>query len=117
MWPDTLVASDDQGYSRDYDSYPYGDYRTDDSNTFRPTNPPSSDFYNAKDRTLGLPSTTTPKAFVMKELEAFGDRVVVNDEYEGRSIVVAYERQHRLAIPFFAEIDGQKLTFEGATAP
>lgn len=117
MHPDTKVASDDQGYRRDYGAYPYGDYRTDDGNTFRATNPAPDATYPNKDRTLGLPGESQQRAYVMSEMESLGDRVVINDRFEDRPIVVAYEAQHRLAIPFWAEVRGQALTFEGAKAP
>ncbi len=116
MYPDTLVASNDTGYSRSYDSYPYGSYRTDHSNTFRDTNPSPDPRYPNKSRVLGLP-TASPRAYAMAEMHELGDRVVINDTYDDRSIVVLYEHQHRMAIPFWAEVDGHRLTFRGSRAP
>jgi hypothetical protein len=116
MWPDTKVASDDQGYSRSYNSYPYGDYRTDHGNTFRPTNPSPDSLYDGKDRTMGVFDGDAVKLYAFEELEKLGDRVVVNDSVGDSSVLVVYETQHRLALAFSATLDGQTLSFEGARA-
>lgn len=121
MHPDTLVVSSDTGHSRDYSRYPYADYRTDDSDTHRPTNPDYKDTYRAKDRVLGLVGDSTSRAYAFPELQKKGDRVVVNDRFEGEPIVVAFEAfegRERLgtAIPFSATVDGRELTFVGRLA-
>lgn len=117
MHPDTKVISDKTGHSRDYERYPYGDYRTNHGDTFGATNPDFQDTYQAKDRVLGLVGEQTSRAYAFPEIEENGDRVVINDTLDSERIVIVYEAEHRLAVPFYANIDGQQLTFEGATAP
>jgi hypothetical protein len=117
MHPDTLVISSDTGHSRNYESYPYGDYRTDDNDTFRPTKPRWQRTYEAKDRVLGLVGASTSRAYAMREMEQFGDKVVVRDEFEGEPIVVVYDADHRMAVPFRATVDGQPLEFVAAQMP
>jgi hypothetical protein len=118
MHPDTRVISSDTGHSRDYNQYPYGDYRTDDSNTFQAVNPAFQETYEAKDRVLSLVGgPETSKAYAFPEIEAIGDRVVINDTFDDQPVVIAYQAEHRLAVPFRARVNGQRLTFEGASAP
>lgn len=118
MYPETRVASNSQGYSRDYARYPYGNYRTNQEDTFRATNPDFSDMYRAKDRVLGVyGSSGTARAYAMPEMETLGDRVVIRDTLDGEPVVIVYEAESRLALPFRASYDGKKLTFDGAQAP
>ncbi len=117
MYPKTKVASDTQGYTRSYTSYPYGNYRENHDDTFRPTNPTMVGLYPAKNRILGIPTSDTDRAYALPEMAKKGDRVVINDTLNGSPIVILSEAEHRLAIPFFAEIDGRALRFSGSTAP
>lgn len=117
MHPDTLVASNDTGYERDYNSYPYRDYRTNDDETFGADRHQST--YEAKDRVLGLPGATKGEslAFAFPEMDALpGDRNVVYETFEGEPVMVVYEAEHRMAIPYRPKADGRELTFVGETA-
>jgi hypothetical protein len=116
MYPQTLVASDSQGYSRDYERYPYGDYRANNNDTFSATNPDFEDHYDAKDRVMGVTVDETSRAYAFPELESVGDRVIVNDELRGTSLVVVFEAENRFAVPFERTVEGKELTFIGATA-
>lgn len=113
LYPETQVALDTTGYQRDYTSYPYGAYRTNHNDTFRPTNPRFESMYDAKDLVMGLVGTEGSRAYAFEEMGQFGARVVVNDEFEGTPLVVVYEADYAMAIPFSAMVDGQPLTFEG----
>jgi hypothetical protein len=122
MHPDTLVVSSDTGHSRDYSRYPYADFRTDDSDTHQPTNPDFQGTYRAKDRVLGLVGESTSRAYAFPEMQKLGDKVVVNDTFEGQPIVVAFEgfefsERMGTAIPFSSQVDGSELTFVGRLAP
>ncbi len=117
MHPQTLVASDQTGYRRDYTSYPYGDYRTNHANTFRPTNPQHDSIYPGKALVLGLVGEEGAKAYAFDEMGTFGDRVVVNDTFGGDRVVVVYEAQFLSAVPFSARLGETTLTFEGVQTP
>jgi hypothetical protein len=114
LYPETLVALDATGYQRDYSAYPYGGYRTNHNDTFRPTNPAFETLYDAKDLVLGLVGDDSARAYAFEEMGQFGARVVVNDEFEGTALVVVYEAEFAMAIPFSAQVGEQELTFEGA---
>ncbi|MFT6395296.1 MAG: hypothetical protein ACJAYU_000038 [Bradymonadia bacterium] len=83
MYPQTTVTSDETGYSRNYQSYPYGDYRSDDADTFAGTNPQPVDTYENKDMVLSVQGSNISKAYAFDEMETFGQRVAVNDDFDG----------------------------------
>jgi hypothetical protein len=117
MHPDTLVASSDTGYERNYNSYPYGDYRSNHDETFGAASHQST--YEAKDRVLGLPGETKEEslAFAFPEMDALeGDRNVIYESFGGEPVMVVYEAEHRMAIPYRTTVDGRELTFVGTTA-
>jgi len=119
LHPETLVLSDDTGFSRNYRAYPYGDYRTNNSDTFRVTNPlPDDDLYPRKAMALGLmdrPSGAA-RAYVHSDLADVGPRSAINDTFIGQPVVVIYEQASQLAIAFVArDPDGNILTFDAAT--
>jgi hypothetical protein len=74
MHPDTMVISDDTGHSRNYQSYPYGNYRTDDDNTLRATNPAPRDTYAGNERVLGLVGESTSRGDPHRPSKAQGAR-------------------------------------------
>jgi len=45
-------------------------------------------------------------------LEAMGERAVINDQVGGVDIVVVWDRDRYLAIPYAREVEGQSLSFE-----
>lgn len=117
MYPETLVTSSKTGYDRSYASYPYGGYRTNHDRTFRADE--HQDTYKAKERVLGLPgeSTSSSLAFAFPEMDGLeGDRNVIHETFEGEPVVVVYEAEHRMAIPFRTAVDGQQLSFVGTVA-
>ena len=96
LHPDTLVVSESTGHSRDYRRYPYtrgGDYRTNDADTFRQTNPlPDAQFAN-KDMVFGITRGTERRAYVWELLraEAGGPRGVINDRIGDTPIAVVFD--------------------------
>ncbi|MFB6264823.1 MAG: DUF3179 domain-containing protein [Bradymonadaceae bacterium] len=121
MYPDSLVTSSDTGYDRPYNSYPYGEYRTNHENTFRTGGYEKT--YPEKKRVLGLPAQPKKKslAFPFPEMNKLeGDRNVIHADFNGTPIVIYYEAEHRMAIPFrrTVEVNGKQrsLTFVGQKA-
>jgi hypothetical protein len=115
LHPDTLVLSDDTGFRAPYQLYPYGDYRTDNSDTFRVTTPAPDPLYPNKAMTFGIADRRSgaARAYVHADLaNRFGERAVVNDTFAGRPIVVVYERPSQLVVAFEAETPEGVLTFQ-----
>jgi hypothetical protein len=111
LQPDTTVLSFDTGFNRNYGRYPYGNYD------------------QLFDRSLLFPMTVVDERRPLKELVlglshegvhraypygALGERAVVNDELNGRSVLVVFDREAQLALAFGREVAGQTLSFEAA---
>ena len=117
LHPETLVLSDQTGYSRSYRSYPYGDYRTDDSDTFRRTDPLPDPAYPNKAMTFGLVDRQrgTAKAFLHADLAVRGARVVLNEHFGDQPIVVVYDQEAELVVAFSAETPEGTLAFDAGS--
>ncbi len=126
LHPDTQVAEFGSGLDR-YSSrlqdafknlsiyeYPYGNYRTNNSYLIFPwkTSEPDLSRHNTKDLVLGVCMGDLLRAYPFSEM---GRQAVINDEIDGNSILVVYERG--TSIPYSRDVNGQTLTFfevEGA---
>lgn len=116
LHPDTVVLSDDTGSSRDYRAYPYGDYRTNNGDTFRVTEPRPDSAYPNKAMTFGLidRGKSLFKAYVHADLAAKGDPVVVEDTFDGLPILVVYDKSSNMVLAFESPTTGdppQRLSF------
>ncbi|MFU8803821.1 MAG: DUF3179 domain-containing (seleno)protein [Bradymonadaceae bacterium] len=117
LHPDSLVASDDTGYERDYTRYPYGDFETNhDRWVVRPTLG-FGDEYQAKDLVLAVDGPDSSKAWPWPAMDAISDRVVINDELDDISLVVVYDAEHSFAQPYQRRPGDISLTFRGVSAP
>ena len=126
-YPDSKVLTTDTGFSRNYDEYPYGDYRTNDTRLIFPVSF-VDDRLPAKERVLGLVSGVTKRAY---SIELFEENRIIQDQIDGVDIlvigsnsdnyVVAFENQNLSNIshssdqlPVIAEDDlGNKITLSG----
>jgi len=68
LYPDADVVSISTGYSRNYGTYPYGDYRTNNSSLIFPVNN-SDGRLNEKERVLGLLSNSSTKAYRINDFQ------------------------------------------------
>ena len=101
LHPETKVVSENTGVDRDYQSYPYfnsvtgADYRSDDSNTFRETNPLPDARYGNKDMTFGLVVGDEARAYLWQDLEkeVGGKRGVVRDELGGECALIVFDTE------------------------
>ncbi|MEL6275858.1 MAG: DUF3179 domain-containing protein, partial [Bacteroidota bacterium] len=86
LFPDALVSSDQTGFNRDYLTYPYGDYRTNNDNLIFPlTN--DDDRLPSKDRVLGVIDGTTAKAYQFTDFAEQGWSLI-EDELDSRQLVL-----------------------------
>lgn len=116
LHPNTEVVAEGTYSLSRYTQYPYGDYRTNDNFfLFALTTAPKdnlnpySTFFGTKDRILGVRLNGEPKAY---PLETMGEQEVINDQVGGIDIVVAWDREYYLAIPYAREVEGQILSFD-----
>ena len=111
-YPETLVPQDLGDILRDFTVYPYGDYESVDSRYLYPM-PALDARYGPKERVLGFPDPTSPRAVVFSDLEAEGTRAAINTTYRGQPVVVLWESEERSANAFVAQSPAaQPLTFE-----
>ena len=110
LWPETKVISRATGYNQSYDSYPYGNYRTNNNTLLFPVSIEDNRL-PWKERVLGVVHGGSAKAFRFESLPEAGIGVI-NDGLPGKNIVVAGSREKNLLIAFGRKMeDGQNLTF------
>ncbi len=98
-YPNSLVMNTNTGFSRNYGSYPYGDYRTNDSNIIFPVSNLDSSL-PAKERVLALISESTTKVY---SLELFNTGKVIEDNFEGEDIVVVGSKANNFIVAYKKE--------------
>jgi hypothetical protein len=91
--PDTLVLSQDTGFTRDYARDPYAGYDVNPVILFPVAN--SSSRFDNKEVVLGLDLEGSRKAYPFGELAK--TEGVIADKLAGRDIRVSYDAQHRTA--------------------
>jgi len=116
LHPDTRVVEVGTYSLARYASYPYGDYRTNDSYFLFTLDTPlganSNQFtgqLRAKERVLGVRLDGETKAY---PLAAMGARSLINDRVGGVDISVLWDQQSYLAVPYAREVNGRSLTFD-----
>ncbi len=109
MYPNTLVLSQETGFSRSYDFDPYFGYRDNDQKISFPIEQEDSRLQR-KGLVLGLIyGTHATKAYPLKE---FGDTVkVIQENLRNRHYVVVGSDARQFMICFEAEVDGEILRF------
>ncbi len=86
MYPETLLLTEETGFSRDYDAYPYGTFREDNSLLF-PVNNANDARLHRKERVLGINVGPNSKVYPIK---FFSNNVeVINDTVGNMQVVAA----------------------------
>ena len=100
MYPETLLLSEETGFSRDYTRYPYGAFREDQSLLF-PVNNADDRRLHRKERVLGINVGTSSKVYPISNFssqvevinEVVGDMQVVAAGSSGNNFGVVYNRE------------------------
>lgn len=115
LYPDTRVVSFDTGFARSYDVHPNPEYEELDnpdlliSVPLDPRRPP-------KERVLGVPiAFDGGPAFPFEAMKGH-ERLVMTLHHQGRPAVVFWDRAAEAATTFYADLDGEELTFETASS-
>ncbi len=115
MFPGSTVLTDDTGFNRNYDAFPYGNYREVEDTLFPLTKEDRRLFF--KERVHGI--VTDRDALIAKtyRFNLFENGVrAVNDEVDGQPVVVAGAKFADLYLSYFRTLfDGTVLTFETRT--
>jgi hypothetical protein len=100
MYPDTKILSENTGYSRDYNEYPYGDFKTNRSLLFPVINESFGPLHK-KARVLGVNVGESSKIYPIKSFasgieiinDVVGDMKVVAAGSSGLDLGVVYNRE------------------------
>lgn len=96
MYPNTKVLSRNTGHSRNYDRYPYGNYKNTDELHFPVQN--KDDRLHRKKRVLGVIVNENAKVY---KIEDFGQSVtVIQDEVNNQELVIAGSNELNFAVAF-----------------
>jgi hypothetical protein len=119
LHPDTLVISSSTGYSRDYTSYPYGDFRTNDADTFMPTEPPPDPRFGGKDLIFGLFVNGEIRGYHWETLasETGARRGLIQDELGGMPVAIVFDLDHHFVHAFDRSGAGGALELSLTTTP
>ncbi len=109
MYPDTLVLSEETGFTRDYDSYPYLGFRTNDHILFPVAN--LDNRLHPKARVVGIRADqNTSKVFQIDDFRPGID--VLNTSFNGNPIVVIGSSDMKTGVIYSATTrDGITQTF------
>ncbi len=101
LFPDAMVLNRATGFNRDYSNYPYGDYRTNDSNLLFPVNN-DDDRLPAKERVLSIIGPTASKAY---SIELFDTPKVIIDVVDGTEMIIIGDKEQNILLAFENNLD------------
>jgi hypothetical protein len=102
MYPATLLLSEDTGFSRNYQAYPYGTYREDQRLLF-PANNSDDDRLHRKERVLGINVGTDTRVYPVANFSANVE--VINDTVGDMQVVVAGSNGLNFGVVFNRELE------------
>jgi hypothetical protein len=97
MFPDSKVISDNTGFSRNYSTYPYGDYQTNHNKLLFSVQPDDTRLPR-KERVLGVIKDGLGKVYRFSSLAASDG--VIEDEFRGQSLVIAGDSARNIMVAF-----------------
>ena len=102
MYPETILMTENTGFSRPYGTYPYGSFRTDQSLIFNVDN--SNDLrLHRKARVLGINVGDSSKVYPVAD---FGDSVsLIQDQVGGMDVVAAGSSTQNFAVLFNRQLE------------
>ncbi len=95
-YPNSKVLNTNTGFSRNYEQYPYGDYRTNDSNIIFPVSPLDSRL-PAKERALVLINGDNKKVYSNK---LFSNGKLIQDEINNEPFIVVGSELKNFVVAF-----------------
>jgi len=110
MYPNTQVVSTNTGHNRNYQRFPYGDYKTNNNSIFFPIST-DDDRLPAKQRVLTLFGEDIAKSY---SIELFGEESrLIEDEFVGQDLVVVGNKAKNYIVSYKTRLeDGTNLEFE-----
>ena len=102
MFPDSEVLSRNTGFNRDYERYPYGNYKT-SNDLFFPINNDNEELHR-KERVLGVLVNNIATAYPLSDFEGAETKVLI-DNVGGREVVVFGNRSLNMIAAYENRID------------
>ncbi len=102
MYPQTTVLSKNTGFSRNYDVYPYGSFRQNESVLFPVANADDRRLH-PKERVLGINVRDQSKAYPIRRFEP--DVEVINESVGDMNVVVAGSSGSNFGVVFNRELE------------
>jgi len=96
MYPNSLVMNTTTGFSRNYQAYPYGDYRTNNANLLFPVDP-FDQRLPAKKRVLGVLGDEVNRVY---SIDLFETPRVIHDVMEGQNMVIIGSREMNFIVAY-----------------
>jgi len=109
MYPNAVVLTRDTGHARNYDNYPYGNYRSNRDLLFSVER--GDNRLHEKARAIGIHNDNQAKVY---QLDGFGSSTqTVHDNFDGQPIVVAGNSAESVAVIYSRMLsDGTILQFD-----
>ena len=100
MYPNSKVVSTNTGYTRNYDSYPYGTYKTNESLIF-PVNPLDNRLH-IKERVHGIIINDQAKTY---RFSSFSNSrfSIIEDEFQNKDLLIIGSQNENLIVSFINE--------------
>lgn len=95
MYPDAQVVNTNTGFSRNYELYPYGNYRSSESLIFPVTT--EDDLLPAKERVLGIMDGEMAKVY---RFSSFTDRSLITDQFNGKDYLILGDQASNFLVAF-----------------
>jgi len=99
LYPDTKAVSSNTGFSRNYNSYPYGSYRTDASIYFPVKNLDSR--LQAKERLVGILAGDETKAYRVADFDS--STQVIHDQLSSQNVVLFGSAEDNFAVAYISD--------------
>jgi hypothetical protein len=100
LHPNTTVISFNTGFNRNYDRYPYGDYDEVGNSSLLFPHSVIDNRLPLKETVLGFTHEGVARAYAVSTLDNVGPRAAVNDSVNGRPVLVVYDREAFMFLPF-----------------
>jgi len=102
MYPETTILSEDTGFSRDYDAYPYDNFRQDNRLLF-PVNNSNDNRLHRKERVLGINVGESSKVYPIGSFS--GDVEVINEQVGDMQVVVTGSFDLNFAVVYNRQLE------------
>ena len=115
LFPNSQVLNTKTGFNRPYQTYPYGDYRTNDTKLLFDLTVPLDSLdqpISFKEKGLGITIGANTKVYPMSAFPTTG-LGIIEDEFSGESVVVIGSQEHQLLAAYSStRVDGSEATFQ-----